>query len=114
VIVKVVPILVAVAGCSFDASGAGTRGSAIDPSAIDAMMVDPVTGDASVADAPAEVAASCEDVCQLPGICLNGTCQFNCGGSCQHVTCPPGVPCRVNCIAADACTGAIDCTAASE
>ena len=61
--------------------------------------------------------ANCLAVCDA-GVCDGGTCVIACrgGNPCppdQQVVCPPGVPCEVDCIAANSCNRGVDCTQAT-
>ena len=71
--------------------------------------------------APADDAtlATCEATCPgVGGVCENGTCVIRCiAGStpCESTrTCPPGIPCKVECSGKQACKGGVDCTGATE
>ena len=48
------------------------------------------------------------------GVCTGGACVFSCNddGSCATVTCPAGMPCRVDCVGMHTCSQNIDCSMA--
>jgi len=83
---------------------------------------DAAAGDARATDAPAngdapsggDAQGTCPGECTS---CLDGVCQIDCGaGECTDgVTCPPGLPCRVNCVGSQACEkGVVDCSEAAQ
>ncbi|MBN9162451.1 MAG: hypothetical protein BGO98_18660 [Myxococcales bacterium 68-20] len=61
--------------------------------------------------------ANCLAACGDAGTCDAGWCVIACDGpsACANarVTCPPGIPCDVQCKGASACASGVDCAAAS-
>jgi hypothetical protein len=57
---------------------------------------------------------NCKAAC-TGGTCDGGWCVIACdGGSCPNtVTCPPGIPCDVQCVGKDACKSGVDCAEAT-
>src|SRR5262245_16815359 len=75
-----------------------------------------VESEATVSDAPiAEAGQSCASACAGIGDCRLGICVIDCSGfnACSTgMTCPAGVPCRIDC-SDGGCQGPIDCGQAS-
>lgn len=69
--------------------------------------------DARPLDAPVDASKACSStVCVAAGgTCNNGTCVIVGAGS--PITCPPGMPCEVDCTAGGACQNGVSCGTAT-
>jgi hypothetical protein len=93
------------AGAPRDGGGGGGRDAVPPP------VPDPFDGGIDASQ------DNCVTACGDAGTCDAGWCVISCdgGAECKNVpvTCPPGVPCDVQCIGRDACKQGVDCGDAS-
>jgi hypothetical protein len=101
-------------GCGFTPGSGGDGNPSIDAPA-PTIDGDPSVNDAETIDATPAIDADetlCQTTCTM-GSCVGGTCVITCDDSspCTDVTCPPDVPCEVNCTSNNlpACTGTVTC-----